>query len=47
MQGTQVQSLVGNTDFPHAVGKLSPHTTTREDCMLEQRPSTAKSFKIK
>ena len=52
MQGTQVQPLVGElrSHMPrgnkaHVLQLLNLHTTTREACLLQQRPSTAKKKK--
>ena len=39
-----VGSIPGQaTNIPHALGQLSPNTTTREVGVLQQRPSTAKT----
>ena len=38
MQGTWVQSLVGERKISHAVGQLSPGTTTRQPQAIEEKP---------
>ena len=38
MQGTWVQSLVGERKISHAVGQLSPRTTTRQPQAIEEKP---------
>ena len=37
MQGTQVQSLIGELKIPLAAGQLSPHATTSETACCNYR----------